>query len=323
MAVILKVANIHFDVAGTSRLEYLGSNVIGVTANTGGIRVAQNSAYPTQANTLSIGTTNRTFGNLYIGSNRTIDFGNNTTLTQNSKGTIIKGAPSVYFDKPIKNADGDTIQLGAPTFQLFSANGTWTKPVGCRYIKVMCIGGGGGGGGASYVSTNLYSAGSGGSSGSIGIKWLDVSNWSNTTTVTVGAGGAAGSSSPGTGSDGGTSSFGTHISSPGGGGGLAMTGAASVAVRRGGYNDLTSTGADVNLGSNAGYPSHRMSGTIGASGRGGEGLFGGATGSYILPSITSYDGVYGGGGSGATSGSATSNSGGTGGTGCVYIEEFY
>jgi len=323
---ILKVANTHFDAAGSSRLEYLGGNVTSFTANTGGIRISQNALYPVQSNTLSIGTSTRLFSNAYVGSNRTVHLGTNIKMSQNSKGLIILGG-NTSFDKPIKNSDGDTISPQPPTFQLFTANGTWTKPDGCRYIRILMIGGGGGGGGAQYAATSQGAVGGGGSSGTTAMQWLDVTNWSNTTTVTIGSGGTAGSSSGGNGGFGGTTSFGTHVTATGGEGGVGMTAGTSLAVIGGEFSSDFSSAVDttifVDSGQATGYPALRMSGTLGFAGRGGEGLFGGACASWKIGSQASYDGLYGGGGGGGSTGAAVSSAGGVGGDGCVYIEEFY
>lgn len=101
-----------------------------------------------------------------------------------------------------------------------------------------------------------------------------------------------------------------------------MTAGTLNTANRGGYNDTVSSGADINVGSNAGFWSTRFTGTIGVAGKGGEGLFGGSTCATTQGTGASFDGLYGGGGSGASV-AAASIAGGIGGAGCVYIEEFY
>ena len=47
------------------------------------------------------------------------------------------------------------------TQQVFTSSGTWNRPVGCRFVDVLCIGGGGSSGSASSPS-GLYALGAGG-----------------------------------------------------------------------------------------------------------------------------------------------------------------
>src|SRR5712664_184621 len=56
-----------------------------------------------------------------------------------------------------------------PRFQQFTANGTFTIPIGVTAVKVTVVAGGGAGGGATNAANT---AGGGGGSGGMGIKWL-------------------------------------------------------------------------------------------------------------------------------------------------------
>lgn len=133
------------------------------------------------------------------------------------------------------DGDGSFDYINAPTVktptqQIFTADGTWTKPTDCTKVKVTVVGGGGGSGavkgkGHSSMappkrSTSISGAGG---AGGTSIKLIDVTSISSET-VTVGAGGSAGTiagttSNPGDGSNGSTSSFGSHCSATGGAGG--------------------------------------------------------------------------------------------------------
>ena len=106
----------------------------------------------------------------------------------------------------LQYSDGTPFELGSnpPTIQTFTSSGTWTKPDGCKTVKVTVTGGGGG---SATVTTNNSSSGGGGAGGTA-IKFIDVSAVSSVT-VTVGNGGGVSSS-------GGTSSFGAYCSATGG-----------------------------------------------------------------------------------------------------------
>jgi len=323
---ILSVANIHFDIAGSSRLEYNGGNTINLIANTGGVSFTQNTVEPKQANTLNIGTNTNQTGNIYLGSNRTLDFGGNVKIKNSTvggeSGLQFTGAGEYYQIPGHVYANNILLTMIAPTFQLFTANGTWTKPEGCRKIKVSVIGGGGGGGGTSF--SGIGAVGGGGSGGCFSIKWLDVTSWSNSTTVTIGAGGSGGSSSGTNGSAGGTSSFGTHVSCAGGDGGEGMAGGSTNAMAYGGADwtdNMVATG-DINVGAGAGEWGGRNT-TTGASGLGGADFFGRSAPGGVLGDGLGADGVYGGGGGGASSNSGSGQGGGWGGDGVVLVEEFY
>lgn len=91
---------------------------------------------------------------------------------------------------------------------------TWEVPPGVTKAWVVVIGGGGGG-----ARSTTFPGPSGGSGGGIARKFYDLSGKSSVT-VTVGAGGIGALVDGGTGTDGGTSSFGTAIAATGGAGGL-------------------------------------------------------------------------------------------------------
>lgn len=91
---------------------------------------------------------------------------------------------------------------------------TWEVPSGVTKVWVEVIGAGGGG-----ARLTTLPGPSGGSGGGIARRFYDVSDKASVI-VTVGAGGIGALVDGGTGTDGGTSSFGTAIAATGGGGGL-------------------------------------------------------------------------------------------------------
>jgi hypothetical protein len=106
-------------------------------------------------------------------------------------------------------ADGKTHKT-----QIFTANGTWTKPTGVSSVFVTACGGGGGGSAKNTGTSTYKSGGGGGGAGQCLVK-IPV-NVTGDVAVTVGAGGA-------TGVAGVSSSFGALITASGGGAGVVGT----------------------------------------------------------------------------------------------------
>lgn len=114
--------------------------------------------------------------------------------------------------------------------QVFTSSGTYTPTTGTASIIVDAVGGGGGGGGTGATGAGQSAAGSGGGGGSYA-RVLITSGFSGAA-VTIGAAGTAATAGANPGGAGGTTSFGTFVSCPGGNGGLQ--GAASSAIGAGG-----------------------------------------------------------------------------------------
>ena len=162
--------------------------------------------------------------NINISGNATDDNTNPDSILSDSGG--VTGAASVF---------------GTAKVQTYTANGTWTKPVGAKSVHVKCIGpGGGGGAGARGPSGTALAGGGGGGAGGISEMTFDAADLTATVAVTTSTGGngAAGQSSDGTaGANGGVpgqqSAFGSYLratrGSGGTGGGLAAGGTAGTA----------------------------------------------------------------------------------------------
>lgn len=191
--------------------------------------------------------------------------------------------------------------------QIFTANGTWTKPSWARGDELALVEVWGGGGGSN--------GGGGGGGGAYAYKIFRLSELNATHAVIVGAGGGSGVA-------GGYSSFGggkclayggnrpyTAGYGAGGGGGLAAGG---YIAGEGGTDGYFSTGGAGGATGGRGYGDAGGGGSTSSPGTGGGSYYGGGGGARNGGSDVGGASVYGGGGGGYTGG--YSNYGGNGGS---------
>lgn len=141
--------------------------------------------------------------------------------------------------------------LRAP--QILTAGTSISHPAGTRLIRVIGVGAGGAGGGCAAVAGAMGSQGGG---ATYGERTYTASSLSST--YTIGAGGVAVSGAGG--GNGGSSTFthgGVTMTLPGGVGGQAGAGAATVAVNSGGIGGGAATNADFSITGEPGGPTIR------------------------------------------------------------------
>lgn len=204
---------------------------------------------------------------------------------------------------------------GFSSSQVFTSTGTFTVPSGKTKFLVRQVGGGGSSGSIGGAGATA----SGGGAGAYAEKLIDLTGVTSVS-VTIGAGGVAPSSGTNDGNDGGSTAFGSYMTTTGGKAGL-HTGGASL----GG----TATGGDINITGQGGAQGYSIfasaSTTTGISGYGGASFFGSGGPSVISAPTSSNPGIAavapgsGASGASASSGSVSSQAGAKGADGLVVI----
>lgn len=222
--------------------------------------------------------------------------------------------------------------VAIPTTSVFTANGTWTKPVGLAYADITGCGGGGAGGGAAVTAAGETSMGGGGGGGATARMRLSAAQLPATVAVTRGAGGTGVAGANG--NAGGTTSFGTLLTIPGGSPGAFRAASAVAHGIEAGNGGSTLGGtlaasALVHSGT-AGTTGWGSGNALGVSGSGGAShLGGGGRGRRTVSSGQSLAGLaglnYGGGGAGSINAAsvATAIAGAAGAPGVLFVEEYY
>lgn len=258
---------------------------------------------------------------------------NELTIDPNSSETI-NGATTIklkyQYDEVTLICDGTNwniyAQIKTPTVQSFlTGSGTYTTPLGTKYINVKMVGGGGGGGGSSATSNNNGGAGNNGGSTTFGTSLLTAGNGAGAAAASSGgAGGTATVNSPAisvialtgaAGRNGGVTQSGLDYPNAGDGG-ISFFGGSGA----GGYPSAAGNSAASNTGGGGGGGSVTSTANLARSGSGG------GAGAYIEAIIYNPSATYayavGSVGSGGVAGTG-GNAGGTGASGIIIVEEHY
>ena len=214
--------------------------------------------------------------------------------------------------------------------QIFTANGTWNRPVGMTYCRVRMVGGGGGGGGVTGTTAGSSTC-AGGGGGGCGIDAIFTAAEAGATrSVTVGAGGTGGlgGASVSDGSPGGTTAWGDVTASGGGGGTRDHAGGTSGSHVKGGGaagGTVAALGTrGIKIVGHDGFPGVVINGVPACSGHGGGSMLGGTTRSPGHNAGGFNGEEYGSGGSGANAFSnANFFGGGDGFAGVIIVDELY
>ncbi|MFN2984948.1 phage tail protein, partial [Escherichia coli] len=206
--------------------------------------------------------------------------------------------------------------------QVFTASGTVTKTPGAKKWRIKCLGAGGGSSAASATGSNEVSVSNGGGSGAYAEGIYDVSSIT-TASVVIGSGGAGGTADSIYGADGGTSSVGSFISSPGGKAGLPAGPANPPFQPVANTNSDGPTGWNIVGSSGAGSePAVAVTHSYAAGSRGSNSIFGVGGSIPAINDPANPGGGYGSGASGCSNGpSQPAKSGAAGRPGIVIIEE--
>jgi len=211
----------------------------------------------------------------------------------------------------VNRADGTWaafLWFSSTDYQVFTANGTWTKPSGLTGNERVTVEMWGGGGGSGGVTGNANAGGSGGGGGGDYNSYTFLASLLGATeTVTIGAAGIAGTYNS-AGGAGGTTSFGAWLSAFGGGASDAVTVLAqgSGSGGGGGLSSVGGAGSTSGTGGTGGTAPGYAGAAAGANAAiswcGGGGGAGGTSSNGSAGGHSQYGGGGGGGGAGGGSG---------------------
>ena len=207
--------------------------------------------------------------------------------------------------------------------QVFTASGTVTKTPGAKKWRIKCLGAGAGSSAAPATGSNEVSVSNGGGAGAYAEGIYDVSSIT-TESVVIGSGGAGGTADSIYGADGGASSVGSFISSPGGKTGLPAGPANPPFQPVANTNSDGPTGWNIVGSSGAGAePAVAVTHSFAAGSRGSNSIFGVGGSVPAINNPANPGGGYGSGASGCSNGqSQSAKSGAAGRPGIVIIEEY-
>ncbi|MEU9208559.1 hypothetical protein AB0D27_11535 [Streptomyces sp. NPDC048415] len=219
----------------------------------------------------------------------------------------------------------DGIIFGNVDRQIFTSNGTWTRPANAIRIFVQVQAAGGGSGGVASTGAGQASCAPGASGGEYAEGWLTPATTGASVAVTVGAGGSPGASGANAGGDGGGSSFGALVTCIGGTG--SAGGTASAATSIGAPNGGTGgTGGDFRVAGGDGGNGQVIGQVPVKYNNGGYAYMGGArrASGVAATTTTGFNGYpYGGGASGPANGATQpAVAGSTGAAGIVIVTTY-
>ena len=225
----------------------------------------------------------------------------------------------------------NTLKIGKmPTVQTFTANGTWTKPAGCRAVVVEAVGGGGGSGGCAGGGAGTGGATGGGGSGFYGRTGVIDVTGTASAAVTIGAAGSAGAAAAGLGGNGGNTTITLDVAYTWGGGGGSPGYTSNSDQHSSAEPGAGGTGVNVIGFSNHGAVGMHSDGDNGTSGAGASSFFGrgGLWRHEIIPTASAglapAATAYGAGAGGALCLATASNAAGAAGVaGYMRIWEYY